>query len=579
MNIQETILLASQAHQAGDLRQAEALYRDILAQDPNHPYALNLMGVLAHQTGRGDEALDFISRAIEHSLTTASFHFNLGLVLADMNRLPEAIAADRRAIALNPNFAAAYNNLANVLARTGSTNEAIDCFRRAIKLAPQSPDAPYNLANVLKSLGQTDEAITEYRRALSLRSQWPQAYTGLADALCIAAHFDEAAQISRRLLELTPDKAEAHNDLGIALCGLGQYDDGILSYKKSLALRPDYADACNNLANAYQCTGRFEQAVAAYEKALALGVDYASAHWNIGLIHLMKGEYEQGWPEYEWRLRVKNPHRRDFTQPRWDGGDLHGKRILLHSEQAAGDAIQFFRYIPLIAARGGKITIACQPELRRLFSLQRGIENCVELTAPSLPPFDVQLALGSLPGVFRTIPANVPYLSPDLAGVEKWKSRVTAAAGNKRKIGLAWAGRRQPDPFRSVPPELFAVFAATPGTWFCSLQKGPSEKQPPLELHLTDWTADLADFADTAALIANLDLVITIDTAVAHLAGALGKPTWLLVKAFPDWRWMLERTDSPWYPTMRLFRQSRPQQWDVPLQNIAAALRDFDRAP
>jgi tetratricopeptide (TPR) repeat protein len=572
MKVSEAILLASQAHQAGDLRLAEDLYRKVLAEDPNQLDALNLLGVLSNQAGRGEEGVELIRRAIGVAPTRASFHFNLGVVLADLGRLAEAIAADRQAIALNPDFAAAHNNLGNALADSGSAEEAVGCLRRAMELAPKAADAPYNLGNVLKKLGRMEEAAVAYRRALSLRPQWREALSGLGEALCGSGDFAAGVEVCGRALDLGPQLAEGHNNLGNALCGLGEYEQGIVSYERALAIRPEYADGWNNLGNAYQCTERFDEAITAYERAVALGVDLA--RWNIGLIHLMKGDYERGWPEYELRLKIRNPQRREFSEPKWDGSELGERRILLHSEQGAGDAIQFFRYVRLVAERGGRIVVVCQPELRRLFAMQNGVEECFDVNAGELPRCDVQLAMGSLPGVFRTIPGEVPYLTAEAAAIGRWRTRVEAAAGRRRRIGLAWAGRRQPDPFRSVPGELLGGLAKAEGNWFCSLQKGELEKKPP-GLEMADWTSELTDFAETAALMANLDLVITIDTAVAHLAGAMGKGTWVMLKSAADWRWMIGRGDSPWYPTMRLFRQKRRGDWEGVVGEAAGALEEL----
>jgi tetratricopeptide (TPR) repeat protein len=618
MTLQEAINIGLARHQAGKLAEAEAIYRQVLAQNPDHPDVLHLLGIVAQQVGRRDAALELFARAVSLAPQRAEFHGSLGLVLAELGRLPEAIKADREAITLNPDLAQAHNNLGNALAQAGEPEEAVQSFRRAMELAPQAADPPYNLANLFKTLGRMDDAIVQYRRALELRPQWPQAHnnlgialkdrgllieamecfkqavslapdyaqamSNLADTLCDLTRYDLAVPVCRRALELKPDLPETHNNLGNALCGLGQYDQAVIAYRHAIALRPDYAEAHNNLANAYHSKGDLEQALCIYRAAVAIRPDYPSAHWNIGLIHLMQGDYERGWPQYEWRLKLKPPFRSEFLESRWDGSELNGRRILLYSEQAIGDIFQFFRYVPMVAQRGGRIVVAAQPELTRLLAMQNHVEQCVPLDAKSLPQFDVQLSFGSLPGLFATrldtIPAAVPYIIPDPAAVEKWKSRVTAAAGDRRKIGFLWAGRSYPDPFRAAPLELFAAMGKTQGNWFCSLQKGEGAVQtPPPELELTNWTSELMDFADTAALMANLDLIITIDTSVAHLAGAMGKPTWVLLKAVPDWRWMLERSDCAWYPGMRLFRQPRHGDWQTPIQQIVQALSSSRREP
>jgi tetratricopeptide (TPR) repeat protein len=610
MTLEEAIHAGLSRHQAGNLAEAEKVYRRILAQFPDQPEVLHLLGILAQQVGKQEAALGFFVRAVGLSPGRAEFQGSMGLALAELGRLAEAIAADRKAIELNPQLAQAHNNLGNALAQAGEWEEAVGSFRRAMELAPQGADPAYNLANLYRSRGRMEEAIAEYKRALGVRPKWPQALnnlglalkdrgalyeaiecfkqavglspdyaeamSNLGDSLCAAARYDLAAPICRRALALKWDVPEAHNNLGNALCGMGEYEQGIVSYRQALSLRPDFCEAHNNLGNAYHCMGDLEQAICMYRTATALRPDDASARWNMGLIHLMQGDYEKGWPEYEWRLKLKTG-RREFAEPRWDGSDLAGKTILLHAEQAMGDTIQFLRYVPMVAARGGTVIVACQGELVRLVGRQEGVKKSVELFSQSLPKFDVQLSMGSLPGLFGTrlptIPANVPYISAGVTAVRKWKSRVNKEAGKRRKVGLVWAGRSYPDPFRAVPAEMIAALGNVQGNWFCSLQKGEGLEGKRPEMELTDWTSELTDFAETAALMANLDLIVTIDTSVAHLAGAMGKPAWVLLKAVPDWRWMMQGSACPWYPTMRLFRQTTRGDWQAPIDEVIQALQ------
>jgi tetratricopeptide (TPR) repeat protein len=507
MTIQEAIQAAVQHHQAGRLGQAEALYRQVLAQQPNHPDALHLLGVIASQSGRHDVALQLIGQAISIDPNRAEFHSNLGLALMEQRRLDEATAAYRRAIELKSDFAAAHNGLGSALAAGGRADEAIGRFTKAMALQPSLAEAPFNLANTYRQMGKYEEAVAWYVRALTARPGWRQAQNNLCNALCDQGRFDEAAKI----------------------------------YRASLAQRPDDP----------------------------------LAHWNVGLSLLRHGELEQAWPEYEWRRRTPELGLRpvSFTQPMWDGGDLRGQRILLHAEQGLGDTVQFIRYVPQVARRGGRIAVACQPELLALLKTMEGVEEWAT-PGQAWPQFDVHCPLPSLPAALRTtpatIPAIVPYLSADAEKSEQWALRLPNGV---RKIGLSWAGRptHPHDRERSLQLERLAPLSGS--AWFCSLQKGESAaqaKSPPMEL--TDWTRELNDMSDTAALIDQLDLVITVDTSVAHVAGALGKPVWVLLPFVPDWRWMLHRADSPWYPTMRLFRQPRPGDWQTPIGQIAEEL-------
>ena len=314
------------------------------------------------------------------------------------------------------------------------------------------------------------------------------------------------------------------------------------------------------------------EAIAALEKVCALQPDDAEARFDLALALLRDGDFARGWKEFEWRLR--HPHlnlARDFTQPQWRGQDIAGQTILLHAQGGFGDVLQFVRYAPLVAQRGAKVLLECKAELVSLLQSVKGVQAVIS-RGQALPPFDWHSPLPSLPLAFgtslETIPADVPYLSPPPPAQALWKQRV--GEGPSFKIGLVWAGRS----FQSNHLQIFAPLGKIPGVRFFSLQKGPqSVQQPPAGMDLKDFTADLRDFADTAALIQQMDLVIGVDTAVVHLAGALAKPVWVLIPCRSDFRWLLDRCDSPWYPTMRLFRQIRPGDWDTPTAQMAAALR------
>jgi tetratricopeptide (TPR) repeat protein len=548
MTIDQAFAAAVQHHQSGQLREAEALYRQILDGQPGHADAMHLLGVIAFQVGRYDPAAELISRAIALQPTVADYHANLGLVLAAQGKTQDAIAIYRRALALDPQLAETHNNLGNALKDAGEWGQAIAAYREALRLRPEYPEAHNNLGNALHEAGKVDEAIESHRRALAAR----------------------------------PAYAEAHNNLGNALRSQRRLDDAIASYERALALEPYYPDACNNLGNALYAKARYDEARSAYDRALQLKPDFALAQWNRALVLLLQGDYELGWEQWEarWQSNEFRPYRRNFPQPRWGGEPLHGKRILLYTEQGFGDTIHFIRYAPLVARQGARVIVQCQPELLSLLREIAGIEGVFSLHEP-VPEFDVHCPLLSVPGLMnttrRTIPAEVPYLQPDARKVEFWRDKIASdpSAAGKRKIGLSWGGRPLPDPGRSMPLSTLAPLAAAPDAWFCSLQKGDAAREadsPRSGLGLANWADALHDFADTAALIANLDVVVTIDSAVAHLAGALGKPVMLMLPFSADWRWMLDRSDSPWYPTMRLFRQDRPGDWSTCIGQIAQAL-------
>jgi tetratricopeptide (TPR) repeat protein len=595
MNVDQAIQAAIGHHQAGRLVEAEKIYRQVFAEHPNQPDALHLLGLLVSQMGRHDAGIDLIRQAIAINATNADYHNNLGTVLRDngkldeaiasfnqaiqlkpdaaaynnlgtamreKNRLEDAVAAYRQAISRNPRFAQAHNNLGNALKDLGQLTQAIAAYRRAIQLKPDYAGAYGNLSIALREHGEIEASIMAARRAIALRPDDAQAHSNLANSLTEHREFAEAITVARRAIELKPDLAKAHSILGSALANVGEIDQAIQCFLQALRIKPDDVDGHYNLgtalsahiSNALGGRIKFEQSIAALREAIQLKPDYAQAHWNLGLLLLLRGELEQGWPEYEWRWKNKQMARSpQFSQPRWNGDDLAGKTILLYAEQGFGDTIQFARYVPMVAARGGEVLLCVQPELCGMLSSLAGVGRIVPADK-AMPHFDLHYPLLSLPMLFgttlQTIPAVEPYLTVDPVKAVRWRERLPT--DNRRKIGLVWAGRAKPVADRSLDPSLLKPLAEVEGTWFCSLQHG--EAPPPAGLALADWTDQMQDFSDTAALISNLDLVITVDTAVAHLAGALGKRVWVMLRHVPDWRWLLDRTDSPWYPTMRLFR-------------------------
>jgi len=482
-SIDQALQLAIQNHQSGKLAEAQKIYRDVLARQPNNPHALHLLGVIAAQLHQTDAAIELIRRAISSNPSAADYHNNLGNALRDNRLLDEAAAAYRQAIHLRPDYVVALNNLGNVL------------------------------------------------------------------------------------------------------CDQGQLDEGIAFYRRALQLDPNHAGAHNNLGKALRDKGMLDEAVTALHDAIRLQGDYAEAHYNLSLVLLLKGDFAAGWPEHEWRWRMKTFEFEAAKIPglRWNGEDLTGRTLLLHAEQGMGDTIQFARYVPMVAARGGKVVLQCQQPLLRLMKSLQGQDQLISVDAP-LPQFDFHCPLMSLPPLFdtraETIPAGVPYLRADENLSHQWASRVAHCHG--LKVGIVWAGRAgyADDRNRSLPLSQFAPFAQMPGLTFFSLQKGEAASQSaPQGMEFVDCTSELNDFADTAALIANLDLVIAVDTAAAHLAGAMGKPVWVLLPYAPDWRWLLERDDSPWYPTMRLFRQKSLGDWTGVIERISHTLAGFREIP
>jgi tetratricopeptide (TPR) repeat protein len=546
MNLQQIIQRALELHRAGRLAEAEELYLEALRQAPRHPSALHLRGILASQSARPDVAVDLIQQAIAVNPKVADYHRDLGAVLTVLGRPGDAIEAFRRAIALNPRDAKSHSGLADVLQRTDQFGEAIAENRRALALEPTSPALHSNLGVALAAAGQLDEAIASFEKAIQLRQDFAGAYVNLGSALREKDQPDAAIAATQQALRIAPDLAGAWNTLGVALGDKTQ----------------------------------FQEAVSAFRRAIELAPGYGGAHLNLAMFHLLLGDFEAGWREHEWRWAANNIPR-PFAQPQWDGPDLQGQSIVLYGEQGLGDIIQFVRYVPLVAARGGRVTLISPMPLVGLLGHLPGLDQLIRLDEPR-PRFDQQCPLMSLPLIFwheaKSLAGSAPYLKADAARTEFWAELL--AREKRLKIGLAWAGspKHKNDRRRSIPLSDFAPLAKLNGVVFYSLQKGPAVLQsPPPGLPWVDETARLTDMSDTAALIQNLDLVICVDTAVAHLAGAMGKPVWMLLPFIPDWRWMWKREDSPWYPTMRLFRQPSAGDWAGVLEMVTRELNKTEQ--
>lgn len=573
--------LGNALRENGQFDEAIAACRRAIALKANYPEAYYNLGIALTEKGQVEEAIAAYRQAIALKPGFPDAHYNLGIVLRVKGQIDEAIAAYRQAIAMRPNFPQAYGNLGIALNEKGNLDEAVVAYRQAIALRPNDPETFYNLGTALTGKGRLDEAIAAYRKAIALRPNFPEAHSNLGIALVGKGRLDEAIAAYRQAIAIKPNYPEAHSNLGNALRDKGEPDPAIAACRQAIALRPDYAEAHSNLGNALSDKGQLDQAVAAYRQAIAFSPDYADAHRNLALILLLRCEFEPGWQEYEWRLKVhgKLLPGRASSGPLWDGGDLSGRTILLQAEQGLGDTIQFIRYVPLVIQRGGRVLVQSPKELIPLLRQLPGVERWLAAGQP-LPPFDVRCPLPSLPRLFgtnlRNIPAQNQPLLPDPELAKAWRHRLQQQPPGL-KVGLVWAGNpsHKNDRHRSIALCQLAPLGTVSGVCFYSLQKAQAAEQtahPPAGMSIIDWSGELQDFADTAALVAHLDLIISVDTSVAHLAAAMGKPIWLLLPFLPDWRWMLDRDDSPWYPTMRLFRQQSRGNWDRVITRLVQAL-------
>jgi tetratricopeptide (TPR) repeat protein len=539
------LLDEAQAHQAaGRLPQAQAAARQFLAGSPNDPAARHLLGLILFQSGRGPEALVEIEKAVAAEPRRWDFLGNYGLILATL----------------------------------GETEKAISVYQQALQLESRSADIWYNLGLALKNQKRPDESIYAFRRAIAFQPNHGNAHNSLGNALALGG--DHAAAIAEFeiALRLLPNSADAWFNLGISLSASGKSDDAIAAYQKAVDLHPDFIDAHLNLGRELHFRGQLGQAVQILQSGLALQPQAPMLHWNLSQILLLQGDLKNGWREYQWRTRAPEFQAivPQFAQPIWDGKPLSGKRILLHSEQGFGDSIHFARYIEYVARAGGEIILAVQPKVYRLF---KSIPNVHQLISADkdLPDFVVHCPLPSLPFVLEQFAPvwNGPYLRADSDLKSKFTDLLAQAQG-KLKVGLVWCGRARPAG-RSIMLNQLAPLAH-PGIHFYSLQVGEGREQaqsPPHGMNLIDAADQISDFADLAALTDQLDLTISIDTAAGQLAGALGKRVWTLLKFIPDWRWLMQREDSPWYPTMRLFRQEKDGDWQAPVSRMAWALKEL----
>jgi tetratricopeptide (TPR) repeat protein len=567
----------------GQLPAAVAAYRRALALKPGFDQAHYNLGSALHELGQFDAAAASYREALARKPDFAEAHNNLGVTLQASGQPDAALGSYRRALALKPDFAEAHNNLGATLHALGQLDAGAASYRQALAIRPGYAEAHKNLGATLHGLGQFDEALLSHRQALALKPDFAEAWSNLGVSLQELGRFEESVASYRRALALRPEAAETHYNLGNALKDAGQFEAAAASYRNALAMRPDDARAHNNLGAVLNTLGQLDAAVANYRSALALVPGDADAHYNLAMALLAQGDLAAGWEEHEWRWQSAQleRYRRDFEQPQWRGEAAHGRTLLIHAEQGFGDTLQFCRYAPLAAARGLRIVMEVQTPLVRLLRSVASVDVVVARGEP-LPAFDFHIPMLSLPWALGTtlgtIPCATAYVRADEAGAAVWRSRLADLPGQGPRVGVVWAGSSglqstqaaAVDRRRSLLAEQLAPLFELPGLRFFSLQK--ESAGAPGNFPLTDFMEEISDFADTAALIVNLDLVISVDTAVAHLAAALGRPVWLLDRHDPEWRWLRGRRDSPWYPSLRIFRQPRPGDWQAVIEEVRAEL-------
>jgi tetratricopeptide (TPR) repeat protein len=604
----QAVELARGHHRAGRLGDAREVYRAVLDRFPDDPDALAGLGLVTFALGDAAGAIPLLSRAVAASPDRAELHYNLGVLLNSVKRPGEAIASFRAAIKLKPDFHDAVFNLGVVLQSQGELSEAIGAYRRVIEIVPYHvwayinlgsaltsagnlpealgafesacrihpalPEVHFNRGNILRVRGKPAEAIEAYRQATTLRPKWADAWISLAVAYRSLQQPGAAAEAYQKALEISPNLPKAWWSLGVIFDQQQRRDEAMNCFKRAIELDANFAAAQASLGTVIFFEGQREEGLAAMRRAVALDPKDASIHWKLGQMLLAMGHWSEGWEEFEWRFRVAEAGLdRGFAQPQWDGSAATGKTLLLYAEGGHGDAIQFVRYLPMCAGSGAKIVLECHEELVELLGQIPGV-NRVVARGSRLPDFDLQSSLVSLPRVLEkdAAAASEAYLVAPVDRVEKFRSRISSDSG--LKVGLVWAGRPLFADARSRSIDVFAPLAEIAGVKFFGLQKGAEASQkPPGVMELIDLTQEIFDYSDAAGAVACLDLVISVDTGVAHLAAAMGKSTWMLVPWQSDFRWLLDREDSPWYPALRLFRQPANGDWGVPVLRMADALR------
>ena len=565
--------------QAGRLLEAQLCCERALAIDPDHADTMHLMGLLLLGAEQHDQAIEWIARAIRIE-PRSDYVSNLAMALRGAGRPDDALKAFDKAASLEPDNALRWRNLGTILAELDRGDEALLSLRQALKLQPHDVDAANLSGLILYRKHRFAEALESLDASLAANPSQADALQLRALVLQNLGWLEEAAADGLRSQTLDPANVDTHNNLGYVLHRLGRHDEAFACYERALALRPDYVITLQNKADLLADCLRLDEAMACLEAARAIAPGNPITLWNIALIHMMTGNFEAGWAgrEIRWKTGLGMPTP-SFTQPHWSGtGSLQGKTILIFADEGIGDAFQFARYVPMLATLGARVVLAVQDQACPLLSSLPGVAECIPKSSAVLAGFDLHCSMSSLPLAFKTtldtIPAGVPYLpSPPLARKQQWESRL--GAHDRLRVGLVWSGNpdHRNDHNRSLPLRMLASILDVDAQ-FVSLQKDPraADREILRGSSIVDITERLSDFVDTAALISCLDIVVSVDTSVAHLAGGLARPVWILLPYRPDYRWLLGRADSPWYPTARLFRQDERRDYGAVIARIRSEL-------
>jgi tetratricopeptide (TPR) repeat protein len=540
-----------------------------------------------HQSQRILEALDLYNKVLPLQQDNAQLLYMAGTANLQIGQAEQGIALIERSLALNPNNPAAHNNVGRALQSLERADDALAHYDKALAIQPGYAEAHYNRGVALYTLKRTDEALASYGEALAIKPDFAEAHNDRGIALQESMRLEEALASYDQALAINPGHAGVHCNRGGALRELWRLDEALASYDKALAIKPDVAEAHNDRGVALRELMRLDEALVSFDQAIACQPDYAKAYLNKAYVLLLQGDFDKGWALLEWRFKRVNPR---FPQPPWLGAEkLEGKTILLHAEEGLGDTVQFCRYAKQVHALGARVILEVQPRLIHLLQGLDGVTAVIGRGQP-LPAFDYHCPLLSLPFALRksvaSIPQPAPYLKADEAKTRYWRERI--GGGTKLKVGLVWSAGLRPDKpewrivneRRNIPLAVFCHALRAVNAEFFSLQVG-EQAEAELRLRQRDyWPGgnfhnfmdENRDFSDSAAIIANLDIVVSVDTSTAHVAAALGKPTWVLIRYDTDWRWLTDRDDSPWYQSVKLYRQSEDGLWEPVLRRLAADL-------
>jgi tetratricopeptide (TPR) repeat protein len=565
---------------AGRHLDAQLCCRQALELDPDHADTLHLMGLLSLHARQYDHAVAWISRAIRQD-PRPDYLASLGTTLQQQGRYEEAFKVFDKAIQLSPDDAELWKQIGDILVQQERYDQALLSYQHVLRLNPDHPDALYKSGAILDRFGRYEEALADLDRSDKALPNQAPTLQARARTLFKLKRLEESLAEGKRAYRLDPENADTCNNIGAALRLLGRDKEALKWFDKALDIRPNATEFLNNKILSLYDLHRFDEVFALYARMTSLKLNNVMTELNVSLAHLLTGNFKAGWSGYQARLELPSATYPRISLPMWLGAEeIAGKTILIAADEGFGDTIQFVRYMPMLAERGARVLLVVQDALYGLMSGLSGVTQCVRKSAMStLPAFDLHCPVSSLPLAFGTrldtIPSTTPYLpAPTNNRVQAWEDRL--GPRTRLRVGLVWSGSptHTNDHNRSIPLRTLSRILDVDAT-FISLQKDPRPNDAAVlqeRSDIIDLTADLTDFTETAALVSCLDLVITVDTSTAHLAGALGCPTWILLPYTPDFRWLLDRDDSPWYPSMRLFRQTETRDYESVLDRMRTEL-------